>query len=97
MQLKQRRQALLQLHLSGEQFIAYHGAAYIRCLKVMLIFAEIDITAWELYIAIGPNIDKMDAILQTKFSNVLRFKFRFKFYRSLFLTVQLTICQHWSR
>ena len=47
---------LLQLHLSGEQFIAYHGAAYIICLKVMLIFAEIDITAWELYIAIGPNI-----------------------------------------
>ena len=45
--------------------------------------------------------DKMDAILQTTFSNAFywmrMFKYRLKFHWSLFLRVQLTISQHWFR
>ena len=35
MSLEQRRQAMLQLHLSDQKFIVYKGAGYIRCLTVM--------------------------------------------------------------
>ena len=45
--------------------------------------------------------DKIDAILQTTFSNAISwmkiFEFRLKFHWSLFLKVQLTIFQHWFR
>ena len=45
--------------------------------------------------------DKMDAISQTPFSNAFSlmkiFEFRLKFHWSLFLSVQLTIFQHWFR
>ena len=34
MQLEQRRQAVLQLNLSDQRFIAYGGASYIRGLTV---------------------------------------------------------------
>ena len=44
---------------------------------------------------------KIDAILQTTFSNAISlikmFEFRLKFHWSLFLRGQLTIFQHWSR
>ena len=36
MELEQRRQAMLQLHLSNN-VIAYWGATYIRCLKVISV------------------------------------------------------------
>ena len=45
--------------------------------------------------------DKMDAILQTTFSNALSwmkmYEFRLGFHWSLFLTFELTIFQHWFR
>ena len=45
--------------------------------------------------------DKIDAILQTTFSNAISwmkmFEFRLKFHWSLFLKVQLTIFQQWFR
>ena len=45
--------------------------------------------------------DKIDAILQTTFSNAISwmkmFEFRLKFHWGLFLKVQLTIFQHWFR
>ena len=45
--------------------------------------------------------DKIDAILQTTFSNAISWmkmlKFRLKFHWSMFLRVQLTIFQHWFR
>ena len=45
--------------------------------------------------------DKIDAILQTTFSNAISwmkmFEFRLKFHWSLLLRVQLTIFQHWFR
>ena len=45
--------------------------------------------------------EKMDAISQTKFSSAFSwmkiFEFRLKFHWSLFLSVQLTIFQHWFR
>ena len=44
--------------------------------------------------------DKMDAISQTTFSSAFywmkMFEFRLKFHRSLFLSVQLTICWHFN-
>ena len=46
-------------------------------------------------------LDKMVAISQTTFSNAFSwmksFVFWFEFHWSLFLRVQLTICQHWFR
>ena len=48
-----------------------------------------------------PPLDKMDAILQTIFSDAFfwmkSFVFWLKFHWSLFLIVQLTITQHWFR
>ena len=45
--------------------------------------------------------DTMDTISQMTFTNAFSwmkmFEFRFKFHRSLFLRVQLTIFQHWFR
>ena len=45
--------------------------------------------------------DKIDAILQTTFSNAISwmkmFEFRLRFHWSLFLRVELTIIQHWFR
>ena len=45
--------------------------------------------------------DKIDAILQTTFSNAISwmkmFEFQLKFHWSLFSTVKLTIFQHWFR
>ena len=45
--------------------------------------------------------DKMDAILQTAFSNAFSWmkthKFRLRFHWSLFLRFELTISQHWFR
>ena len=45
--------------------------------------------------------DKMDAIFQTTFSNAFSwmkiYEFRLSFHWSLFLSVQLTIFQHWFR
>ena len=38
MQLEQRRQAVLQPHLSDQRFISYLGATYIRRLAVIVIF-----------------------------------------------------------
>ena len=45
--------------------------------------------------------DKIDAIVQTTFSNTFSwmkiYEFRLRFHRSLFLRVQLTIFHHWFR
>ena len=44
--------------------------------------------------------NKMSVIFQTTFSNAFLMKmyeFRLKFHRSLFLSIQLTISQHWFR
>ena len=60
---------------------------------------------WYLYIESGPwffthwGWEKMDAILQTTFSNtfssIKMFEFLLNFHWSLFLMVQLTISQYW--
>ena len=40
MQLEQRRRAMLQLHLSDQQFIAYLGSSYIRDLTVVVLYVH---------------------------------------------------------
>ena len=61
--------------------------------KIWNIFGMLRLTHW--------GRDKIDAILQTTFSNAISwmkmFEFRLQFHWSLFLKVQLTIFQHWFR
>ena len=57
------------------------------------LFLSLELTHW--------GWDKIEAILQTTFSNAISwmkmFEFRLKYHGRLFLNVQLTIFQHWFR
>ena len=73
------------------QFLTYKTSAFTETTECLS--AQSPLTHW--------GRDKIDAYLQTTFSNAVSWmkmlEFRLKFHWSLFRKVQLTIFQHWCR
>ena len=67
----------------------------------LVLFAQFTLHNYVIYVNIQWSWDKMAAIFQTTLPNAFSwmkmFEYRLRFHRSLFISVQLIIFQHWFR
>ena len=95
-------------HALDSRYIAVkcNNITYTKAAMMVKLRSYFDLTKEILHLALACRLshlplDKMAAILQTTSSNAFSWKksyvFWFEFHWSLFLRVQLTMCQHWFR